>query len=129
MSEDTQRSRILAEKALDAFMKAPELDQSGTSRAEAALRAHTVEADLEGGLEGDMETQIWHLLLSLANYCDEKGFFRDHVFGPRQAGGPQAHLLVSGVRELCTARGYLFDDIYQEVNEHIAIDGPVAPRI
>lgn len=128
MSDEAQRSRILAEKALDAFMKTTETD-AGTSRAEAALRTHTIEADLEGGPEGDMETQVWHLLLSLANYSDENGLFRDLVFGPRQVGGPQVHLAVCGVRDLCVARGYTFDEIYREVNEHIAIDGPVAPRI
>ncbi len=127
--EEAVRSKALAEKAIEAFMKAAQTGRSSVGCAEAALRAHTIEAGLEGGLDGDGEIQVWHLICSLANYSDENGFFRDHVFGPAQTGGPRVHKLVAAVRDLCAERRYDFDKLLGEVNEHIASEGPVAPSI
>lgn len=121
----SEQSAALAEKAIEAFFWTTNPRHHELMSAESALRVHKEQA----GFEGDDETQLWHLMLTLATHSDERGFFRDQVFGPRQAGGPRVHQVVCGIRTLCESRGYDFDELYRQVNEHIAIDGPVTPSI
>lgn len=119
------KTAIWAETAVTAFFKCAEAQRGELMCAESALEAHKKDTNLEGS----EETQVWHLILTLANHSDERGFFRDQVFGPKRVGGPRVHQVVCGVRALCISRGYDFDELYRQVNEHMAIDGPVMPSI
>jgi hypothetical protein len=119
----SDRSKERAESAIATFMDATASGSKPDKAALAAVERHQVES----GMEGDLGIQTWHVLYSLIGYSDDRGFFRDTVFGPPQAGGPKVHKLVAGIRAMCAAKDIDFDELYKDAcTERENLD-PVTP--
>lgn len=118
----SEQSEPWAVKTVDAFLKYAAAGCSPRDCAAKALEVH----EAESGMEGDAEIQIWHMICTLAAHSDARGFFRDQVFGPKQAGGPKLHKVVCGLRDLCAEKGLDFDGLYRDVCAHIETDPEAA---
>lgn len=113
----TDKSIQYAEAAIDTFRKSVRAGDTLASATQKAIDAHYEITEMDD--EGNPEIRIWHALYSLVAYSDHSGFFRDQVFGEPQAGGPVAHKMSNGIREICERNGYDFSDLYRDVCENV----------
>lgn len=124
----TEKSIQYAQVAINAFKTSIKAGDSLSSATRKAIDDHYEVSGMDD--EGNPEIRIWHALYSLVAYSDHSGFFRDQVFGEPQAGGPIAHKMSNGIREICQQNGCDFAELYRDVCENIDqfADNPVPMR-
>jgi hypothetical protein len=113
----TEQSIKYAEAAIESFRGAFGDRDDLAAATQAAIDTNHHVAGLDD--EGNPEIRIWHALYSLVAFSDNAGLFRNQVFGEPQPGGPIVHKISNGIRSICAARGYDFNEMLENVCQDI----------